>query len=64
MPALKPTSVAFGGPNLDVMYVTSAKFGLTKEELAKQPENGALFKITNTGAKGPSGGVSYKGKVN
>lgn len=61
--ASKLTSVAFGGPNLDELYVTSAKFGLTPEQLSVDKDAGALFKITNLGTKGLSGGVSYKGKL-
>lgn len=59
----KPTSVCFGGPNLDTLYITSAQFGLTKDQLASEPDAGALFKVTNIGAKGIGGGVSYKGNL-
>jgi sugar lactone lactonase YvrE len=61
--ASKITSVAFGGPNLETLYVTSANVDLTPEELLTQPEAGALFAITNLGVRGPSGGVNYKGKI-
>jgi len=63
MPTKNITSVAFGGPNLDVLYATSAASGLTDAETAAQPDAGCLFKITNTGAKGVAGGVSYKGTL-
>jgi len=33
---------------------------LNEQELARDKDAGALFKITNVGAKGLSGGVSYK----
>jgi len=57
------TSVAFGGPNLDIMYATSAEHFLSKEELAAQPDAGCLFEITNVGAKGLSPGFNYKGPL-
>lgn len=44
--ALQVTSVAFGGPNLDELFVTTAS-------LKTQPgPNGHLFKVTGLGAKG------------
>lgn len=49
IPAEQITSAAFGGPNLDILYVTSAK----KEFKSKQPPPaGGLFKITGLGVKG------------
>jgi gluconolactonase len=59
----KPTSVTFGGPNLDELYVTSANFGLSPEQLAAESDPGALLKITGLGVKGISGGVNYKGNL-
>ena len=41
--ASQPTCTAFGGPNLDVLAVTSARTDLSDEELADQPHSGALF---------------------
>lgn len=41
--ASQPTCVAFGGPDLKLMFVTSASDGLTAEERAAQPLAGALF---------------------
>jgi sugar lactone lactonase YvrE len=51
MPVQRPTSCAFGGAELDVLYVTSARFGLTAEQLAKGPLAGAVFAL-RTGALG------------
>lgn len=49
IPAEQVTSVAFGGPNLDILYVTTA----SKEFKSPQPAPaGSLFKVTNLGAKG------------
>jgi sugar lactone lactonase YvrE len=45
VPALCPTSIAFGGPNLQTMYITSARLGLTPSELATWPASGALFAL-------------------
>ena len=41
--ASQPTCTAFGGPDLDVLAVTSARTELSVEDLAEQPEAGALF---------------------
>jgi L-arabinonolactonase len=43
VPARQPTRPAFGGPNLDVLYVTSARDGLSESELATDPLAGSLF---------------------
>lgn len=42
MPVQRPTSCAFGGPDLNELYVTSAGVGL---ERAAQPQTGDLFRI-------------------
>lgn len=54
MPVQRPTSCAFGGPNLDRLYVTSARLGLDEEELEMQPCAGGLF-LLDTGARGVPG---------
>jgi len=59
MPTNNIISAAFGGPNLDVLYVTSARSGLSDAELLAQPAAGALFQITNLGVRGQSGGNAY-----
>lgn len=41
--ASQPTCTAFGGPNMDVLAVTSARTELSDEELAEQTDAGALF---------------------
>lgn len=45
VPAQRPTSVAFGGPALDLLFVTSAARDLAPEELARQPQAGGLFAV-------------------
>lgn len=45
LPAARTTSCCFGGPELDRLYVTSARDGLSAGQLAEQPHAGALFVI-------------------
>ena len=45
-PVQKITSCCFGGPNYSEMYVTSAIFGLSEEQLKQQPLAGSVFKVT------------------
>ncbi|XP_031623137.1 regucalcin-like [Contarinia nasturtii] len=49
-PVKQVTAVAFGGPNLDVLYVTTAAIDNTEAESA-----GCLFKVTGLGVKGYPG---------
>ncbi|CAL8113459.1 unnamed protein product [Orchesella dallaii] len=59
LPTSNITSIAFGGPNLDVMYVTSASDGLSDAQKLEQPAAGSLFQITNTGVRGQGGGNNF-----
>jgi L-arabinonolactonase len=43
VPARQPTRPAFGGPQLDTLYVTSARDGLSAAQLTTDPHAGALF---------------------
>ena len=52
MPAKQVTSVAFGGPNLDVLFVTTARQKLTEEDLKSQPKAGAVFAVKGLGISG------------
>jgi L-arabinonolactonase len=52
LPVEHPTMCNFGGPNLDVLYVTSATFFLSAEQRAQQPRAGALFAIHGLGVTG------------
>ena len=52
VPAKHPTMVAFGGPLLDRLYVTSASQLIASGERADWPLAGALFCITGLGAVG------------
>jgi D-xylonolactonase len=51
VPVQRPTSIAFGGPDLDRMYITSARVGLDETALAVQPYAGALLMV-EAGIKG------------
>ena len=51
MPVQRPTSCTFGGPELDELYITSARVGLTDGELKEQPLAGDLFRL-KTDVKG------------
>lgn len=55
IPAAEVTSVAFGGPNLDELYVTTASARLTRETRETYPDAGALFRVTGLGVKGYPG---------
>ncbi|NJC21519.1 sugar lactone lactonase YvrE [Arthrobacter pigmenti] len=43
LPVSRPTSVAFGGKNFDQLFITSARHGLSRGQLAEQPHAGAIF---------------------
>jgi sugar lactone lactonase YvrE len=43
LPVANPTSCAFGGKNLDELYITSAALGLNEEDKRRHPQSGDLF---------------------
>lgn len=45
VPVQRPTSVMFGGANLDELYITSARSDFTDEQLKDQPHAGGLFRL-------------------
>jgi sugar lactone lactonase YvrE len=45
------TSCAFGGPDLDELFITTSWIGLTAEQRRQQPQAGDLFHL-KTGVKG------------
>ena len=52
MPVPRPTSCCFGGPNLDILYVTSASVRLSEQALAEAPLSGSLFAMKIPGVRG------------
>lgn len=51
VPVARVTSCAFGGENLDTLYITTASIGAKEEELKEYPHSGSLF-VVKTGHKG------------
>ncbi len=47
-----PTCIAFGGAQLDVLYATTARKGLTPDQLATQPGAGGIFCLPLAGCCG------------
>ena len=45
LPVQRPTSCAFGGPDLDRLFVTSARVGLDENDLGPQPCAGGLLGV-------------------
>ena len=45
MPVPNVTSVAFAGPDLTTLYITTAREGMTTEQLAAAPEAGDLYRL-------------------
>lgn len=43
LPVSQPTCPAFGGADLDQLFVTSARIGLKPDALAREPEAGGVF---------------------
>ena len=43
LPVSQPTCLAFGGPDLNLLFVTSAQQGLTQEQLKAEPDAGSLL---------------------
>lgn len=61
VPAPHTTSCAFGGKNLETLYITTARTGLGEETLEKFPHSGALFAV-KPGVKGVPAEF-YKGNL-
>ena len=45
MPVMNPTCVAFGGKDLDILYVTTARYLMTPEQIEAEPLSGGLFAV-------------------
>ena len=59
LPASNITCCAFGGPNLDTLYISSASLGLSEPKKREQPLAGALFKVK----VGQTGRPAYRFKT-
>ncbi len=61
IPAPKVTSCAFGGSNLDILYITTARVDMSAAELEKYPLSGSLFyaKIGTLGVKANAFKMSF-----
>lgn len=51
LPVSQVTSCCFAGPKLDRLFVTSARIGLSPQQLEKEPQAGGFFEV-NTGLTG------------
>jgi sugar lactone lactonase YvrE len=51
LPCRRVTSCIFGGPDLDVLYITTVRYGLSDADLAEQPLAGAVLAL-DVGVKG------------
>lgn len=51
LPVPRPTSCVFGGPDMQTLYVTSARIRLSAGQLGEAPLSGSVFAI-DTGIKG------------
>jgi sugar lactone lactonase YvrE len=45
LPVPRPCSCAFGGPDLDVLFVTTARETMNEEQIAQAPLSGSLFAV-------------------
>lgn len=52
LPAKHVTSVMWGGPKLDILFVTTSRFALDIKERKELPAAGAVFAITELGTRG------------
>lgn len=59
--AQRPSSCALGGPGGDILYITSARVGLSETELSYQPHAGCLF-AAEVGVSGPAA-LPYRGRL-
>lgn len=55
LPSLEITSLAFGGPNLDELYVTTGYTSVSEQFRSYLHGTGCLFKITGLKCKGKAG---------
>mgnify|MGYP005754804751 CR=1 FL=1 len=61
VPVPKTTSCAFGGKNLDTLYITTARDGLIEDELKEYPGSGGIFAV-KPGVRGLKASF-YRGSI-
>lgn len=54
LPCWSPTSCTFGGADLTTLYITSARFGTSAEELDQRSGEGGLWALAEAGTGQPS----------
>jgi len=52
IPAEKVSSVTFGGPQLDKLYVTTISRGVTPEKFNEYPMTGKVLEVSGLGVRG------------
>ncbi len=52
LPVPNPTSVTFGGDDLDDLYVTTSRLRLSADDLSRWPLSGCLFHVADVGVRG------------
>lgn len=52
LPVNAVSAVEWGGPGRDVLYVTTARYQLSEEQLREQPLAGSTFAISGLGTHG------------
>ena len=52
LPVKYPLMCSFGGPNMDILFVTTGRALATPEELMAQPLSSSVFAIRDTGSIG------------
>jgi sugar lactone lactonase YvrE len=62
VPVDRPTSCVFGGPDRTTLFVTTARHGLDRASLDRQPDAGRIFRIDGLGASGPPC-APYRGRI-
>ncbi len=60
LPVPNITSCVFGGQDLDILFITTARQELTDEELKRYPESGNLFYVKTTVKGLPSNRCKFK----
>ena len=46
VPVANPTSCCFGGSNLTDLFVTTARYGLSPEQISAQPFSGSILRLS------------------